>query len=143
MSGGVASTPDVGCVPTHPPLASQLCRFDPFHWSVTESPRTTLLPLEVKLSVGVPVVSVTPACEFVTLRDIPGPHAVNAATTKPNIDFNASAGIGDRPRRIEVIVISLGFSNGGIATRVVAPQVEITYSFDISNLPTCRHSQTL
>jgi hypothetical protein len=149
--------PVVGTAPFQPPEAVQALALVVLHCSVTEAPIATVLSLAFRLTKGgaatagvaVPpevcvVCGVSGVDEVSALELVP--HAASElSAANPSIDFNANAIPKWRLRRIELITHLPRFTatNFFRGTRFRSSAIfEITYSFDISNSPTCRHLQT-
>jgi hypothetical protein len=134
-----------GRVPLQPPEAVQALALAAFHCRLTDEPMSTLLSLAFNVSDGggttallVPVASTVCECEE-------EPHAASAlSAANPNIDFNANAVPKQRLRRIELITRLPGGRKVEFPPCLLAFATisEITYSFDMLKLPTCRHLQT-
>ena len=153
--------PVVGNVPLQPPEAAQELALEALHCSVTDAPMATVVSLAFKVTnggaatagvVALPVagllgglVLVGPLLAVVVSAFELSPHAASAlSTTNTNMDFNANANPKLRLRRIELILVSQDSLRKFLARRLISSSaiIEITYSFDISNSPTCRHLQT-
>jgi hypothetical protein len=160
----VVVVPVVGSVPLQPPEAAQVCALAAFHCSVTEAPMTTLFSLAFNVTDGgatgagggatgagggaigagggttVSVPAASTDCVWAEY-----PHAASAlSAANPSIDFNANAVPKQRLRRIELIMRLPRMMRRGTSALLLAFATisEITYSFDILKLPTCRHLQT-
>lgn len=153
--------PVVGNVPLQPPEAAQELALEALHCSVTDAPMATVVSLAFKVTnggaatagaVALPVVVllggvllVGPLLAVAVSALELAPHAASApSTTNTNMDFNANANPKRRLRRIELIHVSQDSLRKFLARRLISSCaiIEITYSFDISNSPTCRHLQT-
>jgi len=152
--------PVVGNVPLQPPEAAQELALEALHCSVTEAPMATVDSLAFKVTNGgaatagavvLPVagldglVLVGPLLAVVVSAFELSPHAASApSTTNTNMDFNANANLKRRLRRIELILVSQDSRRKFLARRLISSSaiIDVTYSFDISNSPTCRHLQT-
>ena len=146
--------PVVGTAPLQPPEAVQAVASVVFHCSVTEAPMATVLSLAFRLTNGgattTGVVAPPDVCAVCGVGDVSAlelaPHAASElSAANPSIDFNANAIPKWRLRRIELITRLPRFTatNFFRGARFHSSAIfEITYSFDISNSPTCRHLQT-
>ena len=137
-----------GIVPLQPPEAAQLFALAAFHCRVTDEPTGTVDSLAFRDTVGAGMAETELPVEesAVCAVELEPQAASEPRVAKPSIDFNANANLELWLRRIELITrLPIGTVHvkkicGGDSIHLAI--IGVTYSFDFSNPPTCRHLQT-